>query len=97
MTAASEIMRLASAQLQDVEAVRWTRPELLDWLNEGLKAIVLAKPSAKSGARTLTLAKGSLQRIEAAADLPTPSQSSISRGTSWTKTNRPRVDGRCAW
>ncbi len=72
MTAASEIMRLASAQLQDVEAVRWTRPELLDWLNEGLKAIVLAKPSAKSGARTLALATGTLQRVEAAADLPTP-------------------------
>lgn len=62
MTAASEILRLASVQLQDVEAVRWSVPELADWLNDGIKAVVLAKPNATARTRILRLAPGTLQR-----------------------------------
>ncbi|MDB6179002.1 hypothetical protein PAF17_16035 [Paracoccus sp. Z330] len=62
---AASVMKRANTILQDVGAVRWTAPELRDWLNEAQRAIVLAKPNALSGSVTLTLASGTKQTIPA--------------------------------
>ena len=48
MPKASEIMKLAGVQLLDEDHIRWPLTELADWVNDGVKAIVLAKPSASS-------------------------------------------------
>jgi hypothetical protein len=58
-----EIMVRVGVLLQDVSHVRWPLTELRDWINEGVKATILAKPSASSAPRVLTLAEGTLQQI----------------------------------
>jgi hypothetical protein len=60
---AEQIMVLAGRVLQDESATRWTLPELCDWINEAVKAIVLAKPSATSQTVTMTLQVGTYQQL----------------------------------
>lgn len=60
---ATQVMKRASTILQDAGAIRWTPPELRDWLNEGLRAIVAIKPNAKAGNVILTLAAGTKQTL----------------------------------
>lgn len=60
---AATVMTRASTILQDAGAIRWTPPELRDWLNESLRAIVAIKPNAKSGNVVLTLAAGTKQDL----------------------------------
>ncbi len=61
--AASVIMKRASTILQDADAVRWTPMELLDWLNEAQRAVVIAKPNAKSGTAVFNLVSGTRQTL----------------------------------
>lgn len=63
MVTAAHIMTLAGRLLNDEEAVRWTLPELRDWINEAVRAVVLAKPSASSRTVILSLQQGTLQEI----------------------------------
>lgn len=72
MVTGSDLMRQAGLILQDEDHVRWLPSELATWLNMGLRAIVLAKPSAKTVSRVLTLAKGTLQTIPSVAGTPEP-------------------------
>lgn len=72
MTTGTQIMGRVGYLLSDEDHVRWTPPELCDWINDGLKAIVLAKPSAKPETRTLSLALGTLQTIAIVAGSPPP-------------------------
>lgn len=72
MVIGSDLMRQAGMILQDEDNVRWLPSELRDWLNMGLRAIVLAKPSAKTVSRVLSLEKGTLQTIPAVAGNPAP-------------------------
>lgn len=72
MFTGQNIMERASVILNDEGFVRWKLPELCTWLNEGLSAIVLVKPSAKSVSRSLKLGEGTLQHIEAVAGSPAP-------------------------
>jgi len=65
MPTGREIMKQASVILNDDEYVRWPMSELKDWINEGVRAIVLAKPSASSKSIALKLAVGTLQYISA--------------------------------
>lgn len=60
---AAAVMARASTILQDADAVRWTAPELRDWLNEALRAIVGIKPNAKSGNVILPLVAGTKQTL----------------------------------
>jgi hypothetical protein len=71
MPTAREIMERAGILLSDQSYVRWKLPELCGWLNEGVKAIILAKPSAKTESRALSLAEGTLQRVPTTGS-PTP-------------------------
>jgi hypothetical protein len=63
MPAAKEILGRAVTLLLDQSNVRWPLAELNDWLNEGVRAIVLAKPSASPLTTNLTLVKGTLQTL----------------------------------
>lgn len=69
MPTGQEIMERAGRLLSDEKHVRWTLPELCDWINEGVRAIILAKPSAKTQSRPVPLQKGTLQRVPTG---PTP-------------------------
>ena len=72
MPTGQEIMYRAGILLQDEEHVRWTPPELAEWINEAVRAIILAKPSAHSSTRVLQLAPGTWQQVPAVAGLPVP-------------------------
>lgn len=51
--------------LQDDSGVRWSDPELLDWLNDGQREVVMLAPQAGSTTATMTLSAGSRQTIPA--------------------------------
>lgn len=68
MPTGREILERAGVQLNDDEFVRWTLPELCDWLNEAQRAIVLAKPSACSRTVILDLEAGTKQIVPQAGD-----------------------------
>ncbi|TDW63102.1 hypothetical protein EDF57_10657 [Novosphingobium sp. PhB55] len=63
MALASEVIARARTLLQDEDSVRWPLPELLRWLIDAQRDIVLNKPSAKSDNRVIALVEGTYQAI----------------------------------
>ncbi|MGV1752786.1 phage adaptor protein [Agrobacterium sp. CG674] len=74
MPKANDILRRASVLLIDDEHARWPLTELADWLNEAVKAIVLAKPSASSRTYPLPLSEGTYQELPITLDGVNPLQ-----------------------
>ena len=62
---AQSIINKAVIQLNDISAVRWTRAELLSWLNDGQRQITVAQPAASSYVTSVLLTTGTLQSIPA--------------------------------
>jgi len=60
---AQTILNKAAIQLTDIANVRWTRAELLSWLNDGMRQIVLMQPSGSSTTVSVKLAAGTRQSI----------------------------------
>lgn len=57
------ILLRAAVLLQDATNIRWPKLELLDWLNDGQREIVLKKPNAYVKNTALNLMSGSKQTI----------------------------------
>jgi hypothetical protein len=53
-----DLIRRAEKILTDESAVRWTRVELQDWLNDAYREIVTRKPESKATLATVTFAAG---------------------------------------
>lgn len=70
MPTGAEIMDRAGVLLQDEAHTRWTLPELCSWINDGQRAIVLAKPSACSGTIVLALVAGTWQQLPSTPPAP---------------------------
>ncbi|MDP6584418.1 MAG: hypothetical protein QF535_07160, partial [Anaerolineales bacterium] len=49
--------------LQDTSGIRWTSDELVDWINDAQREIVLLKPDSLATNETVTLATGTKQAI----------------------------------
>lgn len=60
---AKTIIDKATIQLIDLTNIRWTRVELLSWLNDGMRQIVLIQPSASSTTSVIKLGTGTRQYI----------------------------------
>lgn len=60
---AKTIIDKASIQLIDLTNIRWTRAELLSWLNDGLRQIVTIQPSASATTVSKLLVAGTRQSI----------------------------------
>lgn len=60
---AKTIIDKATIQLIDLANIRWTRSELLSWLNDGMRQIVLIQPSASSTTSVVKLQAGTRQYI----------------------------------
>lgn len=60
---AQAIINKAVTQLVDVANVRWTRAELLAWLNDGLRQIVIMQPNATNTVVSLKLVAGTRQKL----------------------------------
>jgi hypothetical protein len=62
---ALKLIESVARTLQDNTNIRWTKPELLDYLNDGQREIVLAKPDAYVVNKSLQLVAGCKQVIPA--------------------------------
>lgn len=60
---AKSIIDKATIQLTDISGIRWTRAELLGWLNDGQRAIASVQPNASNKVVTVVLAAGTRQTI----------------------------------
>ena len=60
---AKTIIDKATIQLIDLANIRWTRAELLSWLNDGMRQTVLIQPSAASTTSVVKLDPGTRQYI----------------------------------
>ena len=60
---AQSIINKASTLLLDTSNVRWSRAELLGWLNDGQRQIVTMAPSATNKVATMRLVAGTRQNI----------------------------------
>lgn len=63
MPTGAEIMTLSAGLLTDRDHTRWPLADLCTYINEGVKAIILAKPSANTASLVLQMARGTLQRL----------------------------------
>ena len=64
---ASDVIDRARIILQDGNAVRWLDPEMLQWLNDGQRTIVLVRPDACVTNAPLALVAGTRQKLPADA------------------------------
>ena len=62
---AKSIIDKATIQLIDLTNIRWTRAELLSWLNDGMRQIVIIQPSASSTTSAVKLVAGTRQMLPA--------------------------------
>lgn len=60
---AKTIIDKAGTQLIDLAGVRWTRAELLSWLNDGLRQIVIINPNASNTVSSVKLVAGTRQTL----------------------------------
>lgn len=61
----SEILEKAATVLNDSDFVRWTKDELIGWINDGATEIVVRRPSAHAITVPFALAAGVLQALPA--------------------------------
>lgn len=60
---AQDVLSRARTVLQDAGSTRWLLPELLDWINDGLRSVALYKPTAISETKVLELDEGTYQEL----------------------------------
>ena len=66
---AQKILDRAELLLHDDTNIRWTAAEVLNWLNEGQREIVLLKPDAYSITESILLASGTKQSLPASGTM----------------------------
>ena len=59
----SEILGKASIVLNDTDFVRWTKAELIGWINDAATEVVIRRPPAHAVTANVALVAGILQRI----------------------------------
>jgi len=69
LTAQSIILR-AVGVLQDTTSIRWPANELVRWLNDGQREVVMYRPDSMTTTTTITLAAGTRQTISALTPSP---------------------------
>lgn len=65
----SELNTRVSEILQDTENVTWTLPQLIEWVNDAVRALVLVKPDASNVVVSIKLAVGTRQSLSGSSDL----------------------------
>lgn len=62
---AKSIIDKAVVQLNDLNAVRWTRDELLSWINDAQRTIVMIAPNSSNYTTSVAMVAGTRQAIPA--------------------------------
>ena len=63
ITTVNTVIGKAQTILQDATGVRWPRAELIGWLNDAYRDVILARPDANSSSGTFTCAAGTRQKL----------------------------------
>lgn len=71
---AQSIIQRAVQVLQDTTSVRWPTDELVRWLNDGQREIVLYRPDANTTTATGTLAAGTRQNLVGMTGITNPAK-----------------------
>lgn len=58
------LVHRAGLLLQDEEHIRWTVKEMIEWINEGVGALIRMKPAAGARRAVLGLSPGARQRVD---------------------------------
>lgn len=61
----SDVVDSVGKLLTDEDHVRWTVPELIDWINEAAGAILVRRPSANARRDVISLVQGAAQTLPA--------------------------------
>lgn len=61
--AAADIISRAGQILMDEDHIRWTVPELLQWINDGASEIIVRRPGARAISKVIPLVAGTRQAI----------------------------------
>ena len=72
--AAQAIVRRATDLILDSTSVRWPAAELVRWLNDAQREIILFRPDAINRTTTATLAAGTRQNLDTLGLVPAPSK-----------------------
>lgn len=62
-TTAASVINKAAILLLDLANVRWTRAELLGWINDAQRAVALSKPDASNSVASVKLIAGTKQAL----------------------------------
>jgi hypothetical protein len=60
---ATTIINRVAAQLLDINNVKWSRTQLLDWISVGQRMVVMLQPNATNTIEAVQLVAGTRQRI----------------------------------
>lgn len=71
---ASSIVRRATDIIMDNTSVRWPANELVRWLNDAQREVIIARPDAINKTTTATLAAGSRQNLDSMSLTPAPAK-----------------------
>jgi hypothetical protein len=71
-TAASSLVRRATDLILDNTSIRWPAHELVRWLNDGQREVVIVRPDATNTTATATMAAGTRQNLDLMALTPAP-------------------------
>lgn len=71
-TTAQSVALRAVGLLQDTTSIRWPAAELVRWMNDAQRDIIMMRPDALVITGTMTLASGTRQDLDAAGLTPTP-------------------------
>lgn len=86
---ASSIIRRATDVILDNTSVRWPAGELVRWLNDAQREVVLLRPDAINKTATATLAVGTRQHLDSMALNPVPAKLiEITRNMATTSTKK---------
>ena len=71
---ASSTIRRATDVIMDNTSVRWPANELVRWLNDAQREVLIARPDAINRTATVTLAAGTRQNLDAMSLSPAPTK-----------------------
>lgn len=92
MIAVADVLARVALILNDVDFVRWTKPELFGWINDAAGEIVIRRPPAGAKTAAITLAEGVIQSLPAGSHLLIDVVRNLPNGRRITVAERHRLE-----
>lgn len=92
MIAVADVLARVGLILNDVDFVRWTKPELFGWINDAAGEIVIRRPPAGAKTTAIILAEGVSQSLPAGSHLLMDVVRNLPNGRRITVAERHRLE-----